>query len=64
MKHVVGDRADTLIWRLNFPRPLALQCLLRRTLRRPITQERVCNGNIEPSSGRFSPTRTTSFGGR
>lgn len=47
MKHVVGDRADTLIW-LDFPRPLALQRLLRRTIRRSITKEPMWAGNTEP----------------
>lgn len=47
MKHVVGDGADTLIW-LNFPRPLALQRLLRRTISRSITKEPMWAGNVEP----------------
>lgn len=46
-KHGLGDRADTLIW-LNFPRPVALLRLLRRTVRRSLTREQLWAGNAEP----------------
>lgn len=46
-KHVLGDRADTFVW-LNFPRPIAWQRLMRRTLKRGITREPPYNGCVEP----------------
>lgn len=47
LKHVFGDRADAVIW-MNFPRPLALQRLLRRTVKRSITREPLFDGCVEP----------------
>ncbi|MGP1382329.1 MAG: AAA family ATPase [Thainema sp.] len=42
----IWQRADTLIW-LDYSLPVIMSRLLRRTVRRAMTQELVCNGNRE-----------------
>lgn len=42
----IWQQADTLIW-LDYSLPVIMSRLLRRTVRRAITQELVCNGNRE-----------------
>lgn len=42
----IWQRADTLIW-LDYSLPVIMTRLLRRTVRRAMTQELVCNGNQE-----------------
>jgi adenylate kinase family enzyme len=44
---VALSRAEVIV-ALDYPRWLSLSRLVRRTLWRSITRERVCNGNVEP----------------
>lgn len=44
--HLALGRAD-LIVALDYPRWFSLQRLIRRTVRRIVTREPVCNGNVE-----------------
>jgi len=46
VRDVVWGRADTLVW-LDYPLPLVLWRLLRRTIRRVATQEELWGGNRE-----------------
>ncbi len=50
---IVLPRAD-LIVALDYPRWFSLQRLLRRTVRRMVTREKVCNGNVESLRQAFS----------
>ena len=50
---LIEPRADVIVG-LDYPRWLSLARLLRRTLRRVITQEEVCNGNTENCRAIFS----------
>lgn len=43
---LVLDRADLVVG-LDYPRAVSLTRLLRRTTRRLLTREQVCNGNVE-----------------
>lgn len=43
---VTWPRADTLVW-LDLPLPLVVSRSIRRTAKRAITREVVCNGNTE-----------------
>jgi adenylate kinase family enzyme len=43
---LVLKKADTVVW-LNYPLPLVLWRLFRRTVRRAIRQEELWNGNVE-----------------
>ena len=45
-RDVVLDRAQLIVF-LDYPRWLSLGRLVRRTVRRIITREPVCNGNVE-----------------
>jgi adenylate kinase family enzyme len=47
------SRADTLVW-LDYPAPLVFWRLLRRTVRRVVTQQELWNGNRESLRGQFS----------
>jgi adenylate kinase family enzyme len=46
VSELILDRADTVIW-LDYPFPITFGRVLKRTLRRTLTRERVCNGNQE-----------------
>lgn len=46
LRDLVWGRADTLVW-LDYPLPLVLWRLLRRTIRRVATQEELWGGNRE-----------------
>lgn len=46
-------RADTLVW-LDYPAPVVFRRLLRRTVRRILTQQELWNGNRESLRGQFS----------
>lgn len=47
MRDLVLQRADTCVW-LDLPRPLVMRRVIRRTLRRAVTRERLWNDNREP----------------
>ncbi|WP_237393861.1 hypothetical protein [Pseudarthrobacter sp. ATCC 49987] len=49
---VVLPRAELIVG-LDYPRWLSLARLVRRTLRRVLTREPVCNGNEETIAGIF-----------
>lgn len=46
VRDITWGRADTLVW-LDYPLPLILWRLLRRTIRRVVTQEELWGGNRE-----------------
>ena len=52
-RDIVWGRADTLIW-LDYPLPLILWRLLRRTVRRVFTREELWNGNREHLREQFA----------
>ena len=52
-RDLIWQRADTLIW-LDYPLPLVLWRLSRRTLHRIITQETLWGGNVESWRGQFA----------
>ena len=43
---ITWPRADTIVW-LDLPLPLVISRSVRRTAKRAITGEVVCNGNVE-----------------
>ena len=49
---MIWGRADTLVW-LDYPLPVVLGRLTRRTLRRVMTREVLWNGNRETWRGAF-----------
>ena len=51
-RDIVWGRADTLVW-LDYPLPLIMWQLLRRTIRRVVTQEELWSGNCETFRGQF-----------
>lgn len=51
-RDIIWSQADTLIW-LDLPLPLILWRLLRRSVRRAISQEELWNGNRETFRGQF-----------
>ena len=53
LRDLVWSRADAVIW-LDYPLPLVLRQLLRRTCRRIWAKESVCGGNVETVSRFFS----------
>lgn len=53
LRDIVWGAADTLVW-LDFPLPLVLWRLLRRTLRRVVTQEELWGGNRERLRAQFA----------
>ena len=46
VKHMIWERADAVIW-LDFPLNILFWRLLKRTIRRAVTQEELWNGNRE-----------------
>ena len=52
-RDLIWQRADTLIW-LDYPLPLVLWRLSRRTLQRILTQETLWGGNVETWRGQFA----------
>jgi len=53
---LLAERADTLIW-LDFPIPLSLWRLIRRTVTRRLLRQKLWNGNIEPPFHRIFTDR-------
>ena len=53
-RDVVVPRAEVVL-ALDYPRWLSLTRLVRRTARRSLTRERVCNGNVETLGKVLSP---------
>ena len=52
-RDIIWSRADTLVW-LDYPLPLTLARLFRRTVARIITQEELWSGNRESWRGQFA----------
>jgi len=52
-RDIVWGRADTLVW-LDYPLPLILWRILRRTIRRVATREELWNGNREHLRAQFA----------
>lgn len=52
-RDIVWGRADTIIW-LDYPLPLILGRILRRTIRRVATREELWNGNREHLQAQFA----------
>jgi adenylate kinase family enzyme len=52
LRHLVWSRAELLVW-LDYSLPVVLGRLLRRTLRRCLTQEELWNGNRERLAEQF-----------
>jgi|GEM_PF-122870 len=52
VRDVIWAQADTLVW-LDLPLPLILWRLLRRSVRRVVSQEELWNGNRETFRGQF-----------
>lgn len=52
-RDLIWRRADTLVW-LDYPLPLVLWRLGRRTIRRIVTREPLWGGNIETWRGQFA----------
>lgn len=50
---IIWSRADTVVW-LDYSLPVIMSRLLRRTYRRLVTQQEVCNGNHETWQTTFS----------
>lgn len=55
VRDLTWPRADTVVW-LDFSMPVNFFRLFRRTIRRLITRETVCNGNVETFRGQFLST--------
>jgi adenylate kinase family enzyme len=53
VRDLVWSRADTLLW-LDYPLPLILRRLFRRTIRRVVTQEELWGGNRERFRTQFA----------
>lgn len=53
VRDIIWSRADTLVW-LDYPLPLVLWRLLRRTIRRAATREELWNGNRETFRAQFA----------
>ena len=51
-RDIVWGRADTLVW-LDYPLPLIMWQLFRRTIRRIVTREVLWSGNRETFRGQF-----------
>ncbi len=49
---LLAERAELLVW-LDFPVPVSMSRLVRRTVRRRLRQEELWNGNIEPAFWSF-----------
>jgi adenylate kinase family enzyme len=52
-RDLIWRRADTLVW-LDYPLPLVLWRLSRRTLRRILTREKLWGGNVETWRSQFA----------
>ena len=52
-RDLIWRRADTLVW-LDYPLPLVLWRLGRRTIRRIVTREPLWGGNVETWRGQFA----------
>lgn len=52
-RHTIWSRADTIVW-LDYPLPLVLWRLLRRTIRRVFTREELWGGNRETFRAQFA----------
>jgi adenylate kinase family enzyme len=52
VRDLIWEQADTLIW-LDYPLPLALVRLFRRSMRRLLTREELWNGNREEWRNHF-----------
>jgi adenylate kinase family enzyme len=52
IRDTIWSQADTLIW-LDYPRSIIFWRLLRRTLKRTLTRERLWNGNTENIYNQF-----------
>lgn len=52
-RDLIWSRADTLVW-LDYPLPLVLWRLGRRTIRRIVTREPLWGGNVETWRGQFA----------
>lgn len=46
VRSLVWSRADTIVW-LDYPFPVVMSRLFKRTIRRVVLQEACCNGNRE-----------------
>jgi adenylate kinase family enzyme len=46
VRDIVWQRADTIVW-LDYPLPLIMSRVIRRTLRRTLTRQELWNGNRE-----------------
>jgi adenylate kinase family enzyme len=55
VRDIVWTRADTVVW-LDYPLPIVLWRLLRRTVRRVVTREELWNGNRERFWSQFLST--------
>ena len=53
LRDITWGRADTLVW-LDYPLPLIMGRLLRRTVRRIVTQEELWGGNRETLRSQFT----------
>lgn len=47
VRPLIASRADTLLW-LDYPTPVKMQRLIRRTLARRLRRTELWNGNVEP----------------
>ena len=53
VRDIIWSRADTLVW-LDYPLPLVLRRLFRRTVRRVVMREELWNGNREHLRAQFA----------
>ncbi|MDQ1497810.1 MAG: hypothetical protein QOF96_3390 [Actinomycetota bacterium] len=59
VQDLVWQHADTVVW-LDLPRWLVMRRIVRRTVRRAVTRERLWNGNREPCGNlyRLNPEKS------
>lgn len=57
VRDLIWERSDAVVW-LDLPRRTVMSRVIRRTLRRALTREKLWNGNTEPLSNfyRWDPT--------
>ncbi len=53
VRDIIWSRADTIVW-LDYPLPIVLARLFRRTVRRVVTQEELWGGNRESFRAQFA----------